>query len=87
MRTRSLSEIAHGTARRVGACLAMAGAIAGLALSGGATAQARSHSADPRQADVGDSAGFLHNLKWSSTSAAPGVTLLSGVYSGPRANP
>ncbi len=52
-----------------------------------ATAQTRRHFASPGAAGAGDSTAFVHHIRWTSTSPAPGVTLLSGVYSDPTASP
>ncbi len=87
MRRRSLWEIARGTARRVAAWVGIAGVIAGVVLGGAVAAQAGSHRDSSWRADSGDSGGFVHKIQWSSSSPATGVTLLSGVYSDPSANP
>jgi len=63
----------------------MTGIIAGVGLGGGAAAQAESHRDSSRRTDSGDSTAFVHRIQWSSSSPVPGVTLLSGVYSDPRA--
>ena len=87
MRRRSAWEIGLGVGRRVAACVAAAGAIAGILLGGAATAQARSHWDSSWPAHGVDPIGFVHKIQWSSSSLAPGVTLLSGVYSDPSVNP
>ncbi|HUA49527.1 MAG TPA: phosphodiester glycosidase family protein [Solirubrobacteraceae bacterium] len=69
------------------ACLGATGVIAGVVLGGAATAQARTHGQSSWPADGGDSTGFVHGIQWSSSSPARGVTLLSGAYSDPSANP
>ena len=72
------------TAGRTG----VAGAIAATVALGSATAaQARPHSDSHGGADDGDSTAFVHQIRWSSSSPARGVTLLSGVYSDPNAAP
>jgi hypothetical protein len=59
--------------------------VAIVAMSSATVAQARPRpsSASP----VGDSAAFVHAIRWSATSPTTGVTLLSGVYSDPIAAP
>jgi len=64
-----------------------AAAIAGVVLGGAATPQAKSQRDGFRPADAGDATGFVAKIHWDSSSPAPGVTLLSGVYSDPSANP
>ena len=68
-------------------CVGVAGAIAGIVLLGASAVQARPQRDSSWPAGGGDSAGFVHQIHWSSSSPAPGVTLLSGVYSDPSANP
>ena len=82
-----MSEIGLATARRVAACVGTAGVMAGIVLGGAGTAEARSHRHSTGPAQPGDSTGFVDKIEWSSSSPAPGVTLLSGVYSDPSANP
>ncbi|HUA05508.1 MAG TPA: phosphodiester glycosidase family protein [Solirubrobacteraceae bacterium] len=83
MRTAWLWEIGRGKVREAAVCAVVAGVLVG----GTATAQARSHRDSAWRSDAGDSTGFVHKIQWSSNSPAPGVTLLSGVYSDPSANP
>ena len=60
----------------------VAGAIAATVALGSATAaQARPGPGAHGPADDGDSTAFVHQIRWSSSSPARGVTLLSGVYS------
>ena len=66
----------------------MVGAIAAVAVLSCATAaQARQHSRSASAAGGGDGTAFVHEIRWSSTSPTPGVTLLSGAYSDPNATP
>jgi len=87
VRRRSVSVIGLGGGRRVAVGLGVAGAITGIVLGGAATAQARSHRGSSWPSYGGDPTGFVHEIQWSSSSPAPGVTLLSGVYSDPSAQP
>ena len=87
MRRHSAWEIAVGRVRRVAAWVVASGAIAGIVLGGAGAAQARSRHDWFWPSHGGDSTGFVHKIQWSSSSPAPGVTLLSGVYSDPSANP
>jgi Phosphodiester glycosidase len=80
--TRSVWETALAIGRRAGAATAIAVMVA---LGCAAAAQAR--VAQARVAHGGDSTAFVRKIQWSSSSPAPGVTLLSGVYSDPSAKP
>ena len=81
METRSVWETALAIGRRAGAATAIA-VMVGLGCA--AAAQER---AQARVAHGGDSTAFVRKIQWSSSSPAPGVTLLSGVYSDPSARP
>ncbi len=63
--------------------------IGAVVLGAAGTAQARPDRYLPWSARGagGDSTAFVHEVQWSSSSPVPGVTLLSGVYSDPSANP
>jgi hypothetical protein len=66
---------------------AIVGAIATIAALGGASASAAQPHWGPPSQDTGDAAAFVHQIHWSQSSPAAGVTLLSGSYADPSAKP
>jgi hypothetical protein len=84
---RAVRETALRTGRLVVGRTVVASAIAATVALGSAAAQARPYSGAPSAASSGDSTAFVHQIRWSSTSPTPGVTLVSGVYSNPSATP
>ncbi len=88
MRTRPMCGWALGAGRCAAAWAGALGAIvAVLAMVGVGTATARSAREDWWPTSAGDSTAFVHQIKWTRSSPAPGVTLLSGAYSDPHARP
>ena len=83
---RAAWEMALRTGRRAAGGMGLAGVVA-VALSGAAVAQARPHSSPLWSTVGGDLTAFVHQIRWSSTSPASGMRLLSGVYSDPSAAP
>jgi hypothetical protein len=83
MRRRSVWRIAAGTVARLG----VAAATIGIVFGGAATAQAGRHERWSRPSDGGAWTRFVHEIQWGSSSVRPGVTLLSGTYADPKANP
>ena len=73
--------------RQVGA---VAAAAAVVALGTGTAAQAQGDSplqTLPIAPPTADSTAFISHITWTSTSPVPGVTLLSGTYTDPQAQP
>ena len=84
---RASAPTRRGKLRRAGAVAATAAVVA---LGMGTAAQAKGLSAPhaPRIAPpVADSTAFVSRITWTSTSPAPGVTLLSGTYTDPLVHP
>jgi hypothetical protein len=73
--------------RRIPVWAATCVAVAVCVLAGAGGANARSARGDWRLSSAGDSTAFVHQIRWSATSPAAGVTLLSGTYSDPTASP
>ena len=88
MRARSRCGWARGDGRCAATRAVTIGALAAVvALGGAATANARLVRADRPASPAGDSTAFVHQIQWTSSSPAPGVTLLSGAYRDPSASP
>ena len=88
MRARSRCGWARGDGGRAATRAVTIGALAAVvALGGAATANARLVRADRPPSPAGDSTAFVHQIQWTSSSPAPGVTLLSGAYRDPSASP
>jgi hypothetical protein len=87
LRGRLVSRTTLRAGLGTGARGAAAVAVAAVMLLGATAAQAREHGRSAAAQRDGDSTAFVHRIQWSATSPVRGVTLLSGVYSNPKAHP